>query len=63
MEEWQQRVVDEQADLAAKITKLEAFFDTSTFEETRSPIKVLMREQHRHMVGYNSALVDRIAMF
>lgn len=63
MEDWQQRAVDEQRDLESKITKLEAFFETSTFEVTRSAVKQVMREQYRHMRGYNSALLHRIALF
>jgi uncharacterized protein len=63
MEDWQQRVVDEQAELANKITKLEMFFQLPWFEDVRPAVKQLMREQHRHMVGYNKALLDRIALF
>lgn len=63
MEDWQQRVVDDQRDLEDKIKKLEAFIDGDKFGSVRSAVRVAMREQHRHMVGYNRALVDRISLF
>ena len=63
MEDWQQRVVDEQRDLEDKIKKLEAFIDGEQFGGIRQAVRIAMRDQHRHMVGYNRALLDRIAMF
>jgi len=59
----QQRVVDERNELIDKITKLHAFFKTSTFEDLEQEDQNLLNEQSQIMMNYADILFQRINRF
>jgi hypothetical protein len=59
----QQRVVDERSELIDKITKLHAFFKTSTFEDLEQEDQNLLNEQSQIMMNYADVLFQRINRF
>ena len=59
----QQRVVDEKAELDAKLTKLIAFQSTETFESLDEAERDRMRRQSDAMIDYSNVLAERIAAF
>jgi len=64
MEAYQERVVQERADLAEKIVKLVTFIDTNpTFKTLADEDRLLMERQRRTMLEYRDILDDRIARF
>lgn len=60
---WQQRVIDERADLAGKLTRLREFFATEQFGALDPEDQKLMRQQEMGMTIYHRALEARIARF
>jgi hypothetical protein len=63
MKDFQQRVVEEKAQLDDKITRLGAFFASAVFPTLASDDQHLLREQHIHMQKYSEVLSRRIARF
>lgn len=63
MEPYQQRVVDEKADLDAKLQRLNGFFDTDTFAKLDPTDQELMERQASFMQGYSDVLGMRINRF
>lgn len=63
LQPFQQRVVDEQKDLAEKIVKLQTFTNTSVFTLLPSPDKDLLQRQLACMKEYYNILSFRIARF
>lgn len=61
--EYQQRVIDEQAELAKKANALTAFFSTDTFEKLPDVEKELLGKQLAYMASYNYVLKTRISIF
>lgn len=59
----QQRVVTERDELADKLEKLLAFFQTETFSGLSEAEKSRLRNQARFMDGYAAVLEERIAAF
>ena len=59
----QQRVVDEHRDLAEKLNKLRAFFDTPIFLGLAEAEQSRLRNQARFMDGYAAILEERIVAF
>ena len=59
----QQRVVEEEADLAWKVLKLGQFIDAPLFDTVPKSDQVLLIEQRVHMTGYLAILRQRIATF
>lgn len=63
MEEFQERVVTEKAELDAKLVKLFTFFDTPTFANLPNDDKVTLQHQSYYMTMYSKMLGDRIEKF
>ena len=63
MQPYQQRVVDEQAELNEKLVKLIQFTTTLKYRELTHRDRELLVEQQGAMAAYNSILADRIAGF
>ena len=61
--EYQQRVIDEQAELAKKANALTAFLATDTFEKLPDTDKELLGKQLAYMAAYNYILKVRISLF
>lgn len=61
--DWQVRVIEEKANLDAKIEKLQIFFGTGDYARLRDPDRDLLREQKRHMLAYSGVLDRRISRF
>ncbi len=62
--DYQQRVIDEQAELNTRLQKLIVFLeDSPVFDALSGYDKALMYAQREAMVKYNHCLVDRIARF
>lgn len=63
MQPYQQRVLDEQADLEAKIERLAIFIKSPTFETVEPDERARLIRQHAIMEQYSAVLVDRISNF
>lgn len=63
MQPYQQRVVDEQAELNEKLVKLIQFTATETHHKLDQRGRDLLVEQQGAMAAYNNILADRIAGF
>jgi len=63
MEAWQQRVVDEKAELDERKDKLHAFFTTDTFDSLPKRTRELMGVQYYAMCNYALMLEIRINDF
>ena len=63
MEPHQERVVKEKAELDAKLNKLTAFLESTTFATLPVAEQARLRRQHEYMDAYSSILDDRIANF
>ncbi len=66
MEPWQQRVVDEKAELDGKISRLSAFIcgpGTTGFNTLSNVEKRRLCKQLKIMGDYSSILAERIAAF
>lgn len=61
---YQQRVMDEQQELAERLDKLGVFIDTnSAFERLDVEDQSLLRQQRTAMSSYNEILTKRIQRF
>jgi DNA-binding CsgD family transcriptional regulator len=60
MEPYQQRVVQELAELDARMKKLQKFFETDTFAHVDSSERFILGNQYGHMVGYRQCLRMRL---
>lgn len=63
MQPHQQRVVDEKKELDDKLTRLQAFFKTSTFDELDDAERSRLVHQAAIMGEYSTVLGERIAAF
>lgn len=63
MQDYQQRVVDEKAQLDEKITKLAAFIDGDIFKTLHEDERVNMKLQLYFMQGYTTVLAKRIERY
>ena len=63
MEDWQNRVIEEEKELKVKIDKLVVFFNTDTFKKLSKNEKILLDEQCKAMMAYSSCLRGRIILF
>lgn len=63
MQPHQQRVVDERADLDARLAKLGAFFETPIFSSLDADEQWRLRQQHDAMAAYSGILSMRITAF
>ena len=63
MEEWQKRVVAEQAELNKKVDSLKLFVNQKQFFYLLEPDQHLLEKQLISMIEYNSILLQRIARF
>jgi len=63
MQEWQQRVIDEQNELALKLGKLKDFIDTEKFKALSKDERDLLIDQRNTMRTYLLILSQRIALF
>lgn len=63
MEAYQQRVVDEKAELDEKLTKLDAFMMSERVKTLPADEHDRMTRQANHMRQYSSVLGERIAAF
>lgn len=61
MQDHQQRVVDEEAALSEKISKLEAFMLIPLYGQLPTDERMRLRRQLRHMWDYVYVLRERIA--
>lgn len=61
--DWQDRVIDEAAELDARLTKLTAFIDTKEFSALPRREREDLRSQRYYMENYLSVLRRRIARF
>lgn len=59
----QQRVVEEKAELDAKLVKLNAFFNTDIFAGIDGEEQNRLRRQASHMADYSEVLAERISAF
>lgn len=60
MATWKDRLLDEQADLGAKLGKLEAFIASREFRALPIEDRELLRLQHRAMREYAEILLRRV---
>jgi len=63
MQPHQERVIAEQQELAGKLDKLAAFFQSTTFAALPDIERELLLEQHIFMLSYIRVLDKRIALF
>ena len=63
MDAWQERVVQEKAELDEKINKLEQFFSTETYARLSNKHLDLFDKQIVAMRQYSEALEGRIELF
>ncbi len=63
MQPWQERVVQEKADLDDKISKLEIFLDAPMFPKLAAEEQTLLTSQAQLMRGYSTILGKRISRF
>ena len=63
MQDWQQRVVDEKAELCERLAKLRQFRQTAEFAAMESDDRSLMEKQAEYMQEYADILGRRIARF
>ncbi len=63
LQPFQQRVVDEKAELDERLSKLGAFFDTAVFDSLDALEKQRMKSQHDFMSQYSRVLGERIDAF
>ena len=63
MQPYQGRVVTEKAELDDKSVKLNAFFDSATFDKLSSEEQDRLHRQYELMVQYSAVLGERIAAF
>jgi len=63
MQPYQERVVQEKQELEEKITNLEAFIGTDTFDGLPAQDQILLSLQYHIMVEYAKVLRRRIALF
>ena len=63
MQAFQQRVIEEEADLRSKIEKLQAFVVGNIFHALGADEQDRMKRQLKHMLGYVNVLVERIKEF
>ena len=63
MEPYQQRVVDEKADLDVSLERLKAFIGTGRFDLLGADERRRLKHQAICMIGYSSVLGERIANF
>jgi hypothetical protein len=61
MEPWQERVVEEMAQLRDRLCNLTAFMGTSTFDGLPPEERDRLWHQHNHMGGYLMMLCERKA--
>ena len=57
-----ERLIIEEADLRAKLDKLENFMCTERFDDLPVEMKMLMAKQQQAMKNYQDALVARIKL-
>jgi hypothetical protein len=62
-EDWQQKVIDEKADLDSKIERLETFLGTESYRGLSSPEQDRLQQQRQAMRIYSDVLGGRIAAF
>ena len=60
MQEWLQRVVDEQQQLDEKLTKLNAYIMSDAFDSLDKQNRVLLIQQQAFMSAYLEVLIERI---
>ena len=63
LQPYQQRVVEEKAELDKKLSRLEAFMNSISFIEIDAQDAHLLREQWRCMTDYSNCLSLRIERF
>lgn len=63
MQDYQQRVIDEKAELDERLAKLNAFIDGPKWGTVPDAEQLRMLRQSRLMMGYSSVLGERIAAF
>lgn len=63
MQPYQQRVVDERAELEDKISKLAAFRKTDLHKSLDAVDRELLKQQFRAMMRYSNILGERIVRF
>lgn len=63
MQPYQQRVVDEKAELDARRTKLATFMYSDTYAEVDPAERNRLEKQLRAMTAYSDALAERISAF
>lgn len=63
MEQWQQRVIEEQKELEQKLKRLNGFFDGPNFPKLPSRTQHLMTAQFHAMAAYEIIISLRIEEF
>ena len=63
LEDWQQRVVDEQSELFDRLEKLIEFTQTEQFKKLPANKREQLVQQAHHMNAYNDILTARIEAF
>ncbi|HEY1171002.1 MAG TPA: hypothetical protein VGH19_06485 [Verrucomicrobiae bacterium] len=63
LEEWQERVIEEQLALDERRLALDKYMDSPAFEKLGEEEKSLLFKQKKTMVAYSKALGERIAKF
>jgi len=63
LEDWQQRVVDEQSELFDRLEKLVEFTGSAKFKEFPADKQEQLVQQAHHMNAYNDILTARIEAF
>lgn len=62
MSDFKSRLVDEFEQLIERVQKLESFMGTEKYEEIDEIHQELLVEQHEHMTGYISVLMQRLEL-
>ena len=63
LEDWQQRVVNDQSELFDRLEKLVEFTGSDKFKELPADKQVQLVQQAHHMNAYNDILTARIEAF
>lgn len=63
MQDYQERVIDEQASLLIKLESLKKFVYSNTFYKLSRIDQHLLVEQLSHMIAYSNTLDLRISLF
>ena len=62
MEDYLQRMLDEQKELKERVAKMQMFIDSYKFRSLTQDNQKLLRKQLSYMMGYLNTLTERIVL-